>query len=169
MLNGSAVVSSDRRWDGTTWITSPALMYSFALRTIPMNSEGVTFDLTRSWRPMPSLWEGMDSRRWAVEAVDHLLDALGGLAVVGLKVAVERQAGDGLDGAPRVVEDQQRLDEHQAGERQVVRVVGGGREPLEAAGDLVGQEADGAADEARQPGQLRHGVAAEQAIDQDQW
>src|SRR5215217_5561837 len=41
-----------------------------------------------------------------------------------------------------------------------------GRQPLEAAGDLVGQEADGAADEAWQAGQSGHRVAAEQAVDQ---
>ncbi len=111
--------------------------------------------------------EALAGRR-PVESGQQRVDPLAGGDVVGVQVAVERQPRDCLDRPPRMVEHQQRVDEHQAGQRQPVRVVRRGRQPLEAAGDLVGHEADRAADEARQAGQAGHLLAPEQLVEQHQ-
>ncbi len=85
------------------------------------------------------------------QALHQLVDAPAGLAVGGLDIAVEAAVGDDLDGVLEVVEDEDGVGEHEQGLGEGLRVgVGDGDARLEVAGDLVGEEADGAAGEARE-------------------
>jgi len=86
-----------------------------------------------------------------IEALGQLLDAQAGLAVGCLDVAIEAAVGDDLDRVLDVVEDEQGVDEHEERLGQAQRIVGGHLYArLEVADGVVGEEADGAAGEARQ-------------------
>ena len=85
------------------------------------------------------------------------------LPVGGVDVAVEAGVADHLDLVLEVVEDEERVGEHEDGFGQRQRVVGRRGQPLEVARRLVRQVADGAAVEARQAGH-RDDVEAPQLV-----
>jgi hypothetical protein len=105
----------------------------------------------------------------AAQPLEQVVQPFTTTAVVGRQVFGQRHVGDRFDGAAEMVEDEQRVDHHQVRQRQVERVVGRrGDARLELPGELVGQVADGAAAEARQPGQPGHAFASDHAVDQVQ-
>ena len=97
-------------------------------------------------------------RKRRIEAFHEPFDLGDRLLIGAVDVAVEARVRDHLDGVQHVVEDQQRIAEHQPRLRHAERVDRGLRDALEVPDRLVAEVAHRPPVEARQPG---HGHRAE--------
>ena len=89
----------------------------------------------------------------ALQAIQEIVETVATTAVVGRQVVVERHIRDGFDGAPQVVEHQQRVDHQQGARGRSSGLFGAGRNPwLELSSQLVGQVSHRPASETRQAG-----------------
>ena len=149
-VDGEGVDAAVRRvcCERTTWKMSPAAMYSLAARTAarkaPPSRAGGPPAATD--RRVP---EGRRSQpRSSSKRVEHLLRAVEGRAAAGLGLRDEDEP------LAHVVEGHERAVEGEGGHDPVGRAVVVGK-PLEEAGRVPGEVADGPAGEARQAGDLR--------------
>ena len=104
----------------------------------------------------------------AREALREALDLRDRGVVGGVDIAVEARVRDHLDGVQHVVEDQQRVREHQPGLRYAQRVRLRLRHALEVPDRLVADVADGAAVEARQAGRRDRAELGDLVLDHAQ-
>ena len=105
--------------------------------------------------------------RAAAQTFEQIVQALAAATVVGRQIVRQRDVGDGLDGAPQMIEDQQRVDHQQVRQWQIERVVGRrGNAWLELARELVRQVAHGATAETRQARQPGDALPSHHTVDQ---
>ena len=105
-------------------------------------------------------------RQRPLERLDHRLDREHRLRVGRVRLAADVRERDDRDLVRVAVEREQRVGEHEAGVRQVEVVLEPRRQPLEPAHRVVGEEADGAARERRQPLVGDHAVARQLVLEQ---